>query len=323
MQLSAFDYTDKDLEKLLASLYNGEIDPLNLPEDLYLAVAKFVMGGVEKGLSNPAVEFGEVDQKLMDALSENIHLFSAAKTFNFTLEASDSMFDKNGKLLPFEDFKIKATQVFEKYHGEIEHGTIKGGWLEAEYNTALSQAGHVKKWNQIQETKHLLPYLIRNEVSDATECDICASVNGVCLPADHPFWNENAGDLHFNCRGIVEQADKGEGESKEWDEDEIKQGLKKGDDAGRTDAFKFNPGKREEIFATDGKSQHPYFQIPKPYQKFAEQNFGLPIPQIEHPQLTKPQQKELNDLPRSKVHSKAESMQQEKSLIRNSEKSIG
>jgi len=134
MQLDAFDYTNKDVEKLIVSLYNDEINPLNLPEDLYLAVAKYVMGGVEKGIGISEVSFSAVDKELMSALNENIHLFSAAKTFNFTLDASDSMFDKEGTLLKFDEFKEKAKQVFEKYHGEIEHGKVKGGWLEAEYN---------------------------------------------------------------------------------------------------------------------------------------------------------------------------------------------
>ena len=41
------------------------------------------------------------------------------------------------------------------------------------------------------------------------------------------------------------------------------------------DTFKYNPGKEKVIFSED----HPYFQVPKEDVKFAEENFGLPIPE--------------------------------------------
>ncbi len=313
MQLNAFDYTEKQLDELIVSLYNGAIDPLKLPEDLYLAVSKHIVGGVEKGFGG-AVAFSAVDPELNTALRQNIHLFSGAKTFNFTLEASDALFNKKGDLLPYDEFKIKANQVFEKYHGQIKNDKIRGGWLEAEYNTALSQAGHIKKWNQIEQTKHLLPYLLRNEIADSHECIICKAVNGVCLPVEHPFWRENGGDLHYNCRGIVEQVEREEGEQLRWTDKAAEEASKKSDEAGRTDAFKYNPGMQKEIFSTGGKSKHPYFEVPKPYKKFAEKNFDLPIPEVKKPRLTKEQKKELENLPRQKTHSKEEAKLQEKSL---------
>lgn len=313
IQLSAFDYTEKQLDNLIVSLYNGDIDPLKLPESLYLAVSKHIVGGVEKGFGG-SVAFSAVDTELRTALHENVYLFSGAKTFNFTLEASDALYSKKGDLLPFEEFKEKANQVFEKYHGQIENGKVRGGWLEAEYNTALSQGGHIKKWNQIQETKHLMPYLRRNEIEDSHECIICKSVNGVCLPVDHPFWRENGGDLHYNCRGIIEQVEREEGENLKWADKDVEEATKKSDAAGRSDAFKFNPGMQKEVFSTEGKSKHPYFEVPKPYKKFAEKNFDLPIPALKQPKLTKAQQTELDNLPRQKTHSQEESKLQEKSL---------
>ena len=313
MQLSAFDYTEKQLDELIVSLYNGDINQLKLPEDLYLAVTKHIMGGVEKGFGG-AVSFSATDEELKTALRQNIQLFSGAKTFNFTLEASDALFNKQGDLLSYEEFRIKANQVFERYHGKIENDKIKGGWLEAEYNTAISQAGHIKKWNQIQQTKHLMPYLLRNEIQDSHECVICKSVNGVCLPVDHPFWKENGGDLHYNCRGIVEQIEKEEGEKLAWKDSDVNEATKKSDAAGRDDSFKYNPGIKQEVFSTSGKSKHPYFDVPKPYLKFAQTNFGLPIIETKRVRLTKKQQKELEDLPRQKTHSKEESKLQEKSL---------
>ena len=41
--------------------------------------------------------------------------------------------------------------------------------------------------------------------------------------------------------------------------------------------FKHNAGKTKEIF----NKEHPYFDVPNEFKKFAKKNFGLPIPSID------------------------------------------
>lgn len=274
----ALKYSQEQIEQLFVDIYNGEVDPRNLPEDLYLALADYIMGAVYDGFGG-GVEFGMIDEKLASALTENVYFFSAAKTFQQTLEMSNQLVNEDGEIRPFSEFKEFAKEIFVRYNGGKIEDEVKPGWLEAEYNTAISQAGHIKKWNDIEDQKEALPYLIRNEVDDSVECDICAAVNGACFPVDHPFWNENGGDLHFNCRGIVEQADQEEGEKRQWTDEQAAEASRAADEAGRDDMFKYNPGKQEEIFSTEGKSQHSYFQVPKEYVKFAQTNFNLDIPE--------------------------------------------
>lgn len=274
--MAKLKYSKSQIEKLFVDVYNGEVDPANLPEDLYLSLAEFFLSGVKEGFGGNVI-FGDADEKLTKALTENIYYFSAAKTFQQTLEMSESLVNEEGKIRPFDEFKNVANEIYVKYNGGEIDEEIKPGWLEAEYNTALSQAGHAKKWDDIQKQKEILPYLIRNEIDDSAECDICAAVNGVCLPVDHPFWIENGGDIHYNCRGIVEQAEQEEGEDKEWSDADVDEATTKSNEAGRDDSFKFNPGHAQEIFSTEGKSQHPYFSVSKEYVKFAEENFNLPL----------------------------------------------
>ncbi len=68
-----------------------------------------------------------------------------------------------------------------------------------------------------------------------------------------------------------------EGEAQETEDDE----LEEINAARTTDGFKYNPGKTGEIFATEGEAQHPYFSVPKAYEKLAENNFNLSIPDEE------------------------------------------
>lgn len=269
-------YTDEEMDSLMKRIYNGEVNPRDLPEDVYLEIADYLLDGVKKGFGG-GVSFTATDEALYASLQDNIYLFSAAKTFQQTLEMSEALTNDKGELLSFTDFKEAATNIFIKYNGGDIDDEVKPGWLEAEYNTAISQASHARRWNDIEKQKETFPYLIRNEIDDASECEECSAINGVCLPVDHPFWNENAGDLHFNCRGFVDQLEKEEGKKAETDNGELDERL----DNRTTEAFMFNPGKSEEIFATEGKAQHPYFNIPKEYAKFAENNFNLTIPDEE------------------------------------------
>jgi len=268
------NYTQAQIDAYVSGLYNGDLSPTDLPVDLYYAIADKLLGGVKEGVGSLSVEFGAKDEELISVLSENIYMFSAAKTFQQTLEMSDAM-TKDGELIPFKDFRLSAQEIFVKYNGGELDNEIKPGWLEAEYNTAIIQASNAKKWKSIEKQKETFPYLLRVAVEDEAECEICGELNGICLPVDDPFWVENGGASHFNCRCLIEQVEKAEGEDLESDEDEVDEAVEK---ANVPDGYKYNPGITDEIFSTEGKSKHPYFSVPKEYIKFAENNFNLKIP---------------------------------------------
>lgn len=270
------EYSKEDIEALLVSIYAGSINPLELPEDLYMAIANHLLDGVREGFGMEfGVEFGAKDEALFAALEENTYLFSAAKTFQQVKEMTGIRLVEGGGVIGFDEFKERATEIFLRYNGgEDVDGEIKPGWLEAEYNTALIQGNNAKKWNEIEKQKEILPYLVYNAIDDA--CDICAPLNGITLPVDDEFWDEYSPENHFNCRCILEQVEKEEGEGSETNEAEIsafEENNKVPED------FKYNAGKRGEIFATTGKAQHPYFDVPESYKKYAANNFDLPIPE--------------------------------------------
>lgn len=269
-------YTSEEIEAFVKSVYDGVITINELPEDLYSAISAKLFKGVKTGFGNPSinVEWGAKDDVLLEQLSENISMFSAAKTFQQVKEMTDiRLADKAGNITPFNDFKQQASDIFLRYNGgEAADGVIKPGWLEAEYNTAVIQAGNAKKWNQIQKHKELLPYLQYNSLDNA--CDICSPLNGITLPVDDPFWDENMPENHFNCLCIVEQIDQEEGEDQESDDDQVAEALA---NANIPDDFKYNAGKRGEVFLSEGKNKHPYFDVDSKYSKLAENNFNLPL----------------------------------------------
>jgi|SRR6185369_7863848 len=273
--MDQFNYSDAELEKIIHGLFIGTINPYSLPQDLYQETAKYLLGGTFDGFGSSLTTFtmGETDYELLLSLKDNVYLFSGAKTFNFVLEADGAIINEAGEMRTFGEFKTIAEQIFSKYYGESEKGKFKGGWLEAEYNTAQAQANNAKKWNAIEKQKSILPYLIYSTAGRA--CDICSHLEGVCLPVGHKFWLKYAPINHYNCLCVLLQADKEEGVTSEWSEKEVNKALKK---AKVPEGFQFNPGIQKEIFSTEGVTKHPYFEVPKEYIKFAQNNFSLSIP---------------------------------------------
>ena len=279
--MAKFDYTDAEIETLIGDIYSGAISQLNLPEDFYLSLAKYLTQGVERGMGGAIdnVKWGEADAKLAESLQENVYHFSAARTFQQTLEMSEAMTNEDGKLISFKDFQEEARHIYARYNGgditEADGSTQQlTGYLQTEYNTAIQQASNAKQWNNIEKQKETLPYLRFVAVGDELECEICGELDGVCLPVDDDFWDANSPEAHFNCRCVLEQLDKEEGEDNESSQEEANTADEKAD---VPENFRYNAGKQQEIFSTEGESKHPYFSVPKEYSKFARGNFGLPM----------------------------------------------
>lgn len=261
-----FEYSEEYIEALLRGIYQGSVNPINLSLDLYNATVRYLEKGMMQGFTEVAsqVTWGGLDQHLIVSLSENVQMFSAAKTFQQTLEMSQALI-KNGDIATFKEFQEDARKIFDKYNVN---------YLRAEYDTAIAQAGNAAKWRDIQQKKTILPYLRRVAVGDGLVCPICSNLNGITLPVEHPLWNKIAGAAHFFCRCIEEQLIKEEGEENLYSDEKAQKAF---ESAGVPEAFQYNPGKQKEIFSTVGKSKHPYFEVPRKYAKLAEENFNLPL----------------------------------------------
>lgn len=269
-----FNFSDKKVQEIIDGIYAGDITPTELPEELYEAIAKYLNSGAKKGFGeiNSGVEWAEKDEALVESLQENIYIFSAAKTFQQTLEMSEALVNEEGELRSQKEFTQAARDIFTRYNGGELDGQVKPGWIQAEYNSAVIQSGNARKWSAIERDKEVLPYLLYNALDNA--CEICAPLDGVCLPVDDPFWDKYMPENHFNCLCIVEQVEKQEGEQKESSNKEVED-VESNNKV--PDDFKYNPGKRGEVFLSEGPNKHPYFSVPKEYAKLAQNNFNLPI----------------------------------------------
>lgn len=252
-------YTKKQIEDLLEGIYSGRITTGNLPEDLYFAIADYLKAGVYKGFGGDLTEFGGSDLMLLQELRENTYIFSGAKVYQ---EINAISLVKDDDIKSYSDFKKEALEIYEQYNTN---------WLETEYKTAIGQAQSAERWNQIEENKETLPYLLYVAVIDPNTSDICLPLDGVCLPVDDPFWETYSPLNHFNCRCTLLQQDKFDAEvtSKALVKDKTEEV-----EPMMQDLFKMNPGKDRIIFSKD----HPYFTVAKGDKDYAKNNFNLPIP---------------------------------------------
>ena len=265
-----FTYTWEQLERLLFGIYNSEVTPGRLPKNLVRETNDFLQLGVDDG----NVLFGVPDPRLTEALKENIFKFSSARVFTETYEMSNALVGENGELRSFNEFKKVAEHIHYKYCGVPLSENANYGYLTTEYNTAVGQTQSAQKWREIEKNKIILPYLRYDAVGDENTCAVCGPLDNITLPVIDSFWTTHSPCNHFQCRCVLVQLEKEDGEVARTEKDVVKERMAK---SNVQEEFKFNPGIQREVFSTTGKSKHPYFMIPKEYIKFAKKNFNLAV----------------------------------------------
>lgn len=251
-------YTDKQVETLMAAIYDGRITQGNLPVDLYFAIADYLKKGLYEGFGGSLVDYSGKPLELLLELRENVYLFSAAKTFQ-SVRAIESMIKEDGQLRPFKEFKEFARKEYDLYNNN---------WARTEYDTAIASGQQGYRWTQIEKDADVLPYVQFTVVEDANTTIICKPLEGLIVPITSPMLKKYYPPNHFDCRTGILQLDSS---AKESDAESIKAAIKHVDEH-MPDSFKMNVGIDKVIFS----KEHPYFDAPK---KLGKDNFGLPLPE--------------------------------------------
>jgi SPP1 gp7 family putative phage head morphogenesis protein len=254
-------------DELAYGIHTGDITPLKLPENVYFYNADKLKEAAEKGLKVKFSEitYGAPNYGKIEAIRQNIYMFSAAKTFQQVVAMNDAL-TKDGNLVSFSDFKDAVEKISGQYNG-----MQVGDYLKTEYVTAEGQAASAANWWRFEAQKEALPYLQYQTQEDEGVCEICEPCDGVTLPVDDPFWDENTPLQHFWCGCILIQLEEQDAEQTTQDEvDSIKEKV----DPEKHGMFMTNPGKSGELFNKNA----PYFDVPVEYKELARENFNMKIP---------------------------------------------
>ncbi len=206
------------------------------------------------------VFFDEPDYIMIADLTENIYIFSGAKTYQDVRSLTDLLLDPELKS-NFYKFKEKALEIYKDYNE---------AYLQAEYQTALASSRMAAEWNRIVADADLFPLLEYDTVGDSRVRPTHAALDKICRPVFDKFWTTYYPPNGWRCRCSVRQITAEEGTVTNL------QGWLKPDDV--PPEFMMNSGQDKYIFKTKGKDKHPYFKVAKGDKKAAQNNFGFPIP---------------------------------------------
>lgn len=206
----------------------------------FAEVYKHYDKGVEKGFGKTFVDvlYNSPDFELLSNLKYNAASLAAFKNHNNSNDVLLALFDEDGKMRNFKDFKVAATSINEKYNNR---------WLKTEYDTAVAQANAASQWQEFENDKALYPNLKYIQIDRDTKNQAHVKWDGLILPIDHPFWNNHYPPNDWGCGCSVEQTDEAV-KSKNIN-------FKKVID--NKPGFNLNAGKEGKIV----DDNHPYFKI--------------------------------------------------------------
>jgi SPP1 gp7 family putative phage head morphogenesis protein len=161
------DLVEANYQKLLEGLNNGFVGKLE------------------------SVEFGSAAHRMYLNMRYNVFVTSAFKNYHNTLEMLQQLFDENGNLRTFEQFRKEAKKIAETYNKN---------YLQAEWQTAQASARMGSLWHKFKARGGKLRYVI---IKDDRVRDEHRVLSDVTYPVDHVFWFTYYPPNGYRCRCYV------------------------------------------------------------------------------------------------------------------------
>lgn len=144
------------------------------------------------------VEFGNPDYDFVNQLKNNNAVFAAFKAHREQNDLVPNLWDENGKLRSFNEFKQANSHIVSKY----EH------WLRTEYDTAVIRARNAANFQKFTRDADLYPNLEWLPSTSVEPRGEHVKFYGIVKPINDPFWSNNyPGDL-WNCKCGITNTDK-------------------------------------------------------------------------------------------------------------------
>jgi SPP1 gp7 family putative phage head morphogenesis protein len=176
-------------------------------------------------------------------LSENVYLFSGAKTYAELKELGEMLSDENGGIKPFGRFWRDAQSIYPGYNRS---------YLQAEYIFATQSAQMASKWHDYEADGDRYDLQYRT-AGDERVRETHRVLQDVTLPPSDPFWEKYFPPNGWRCRCTAVQVRKGKYPASDGDRAQNSGERATG---GGNGIFRFNPGKQQVIFP----EHHPYFR---------------------------------------------------------------
>lgn len=230
----SFPLLEKVRERILKRIrseefnYRKDIDP-----DLFGHTFETLDKGLRDTFGTPS--WGTPDRDFLEYASRNLAIFSGFKTMQQQKELHNLLFDKNGNMKSFDQFRKDTANVLDKYNQN---------WLRTEYNTLVARARFASDWKKFEKNKDLYPNLKWLPSSSIDKRDGHKLFYNKVWPINDPFWNNNYPGNLWNCKCGIKSTSEGAEPAKKHNHSKPSPGLDE------------NPGKTGKMF-TDS---HPYIK---------------------------------------------------------------
>ena len=178
-------------------IYNAYRDIFNggfniTPPDLHLPRIKAFIKDTYRVLRHPlkpALLPGPIPPRLLLALQYDLFIFSGFKVYCQFNESCTLYRDQKPREPHFEEFYEVTEHLRELYN---KH------YLKAEYEYVVRCVKHITEWVQTRGSEHEYNLLYQSSGC----CPDHAALDGICLPATHPFWEVAypPNSWHCTCR---------------------------------------------------------------------------------------------------------------------------
>lgn len=194
--MTDFVFDDKVLKRALKHIYDTDFHPMTeIEEQLFDETFRIFTEATNTGVSKSGAEVPVEFRKKMDAGNA---VFSAFKVHRMQNDIAAQLYDSNGNLKPFEQWKNDVHPMLDHH---VRH------WLRTEYDTAVIRSRQAADWQRFEQYADILPNL---EWMPSTSAHPGADHKvfwGTILPINHPFWSMHRPGDRWNCKCSLSATD--------------------------------------------------------------------------------------------------------------------
>ena len=145
---SAFIFDNKALQRALKHIYEEDFHPMTeIEESLFNETFRIFTEATDEGISESGAELPVEFRQKIDWSNA---VFSAFKVHRMQNDIATQLFDSNGDLKPFEQWKNDVHPMLDHH---VKH------WLRTEYDTAVIRSRQAADWRRFEQYADILPNL--------------------------------------------------------------------------------------------------------------------------------------------------------------------
>ena len=145
---SAFIFDNKALQRALKHIYEKDFQPMTeIEESLFNETFRIFTEATDEGISESGTELPVEFRQKIDWGNA---VFSAFKVHRMQNDIATRLFDSNGDLKPFEQWRNDVHPMLDHH---VKH------WLRTEYDTAVIRSHQAADWQRFEQYADILPNL--------------------------------------------------------------------------------------------------------------------------------------------------------------------